>query len=228
MLRASLGYLLRHPWQLVLAVLGIAIGVAVIVAVDIANASSRTAYRLSVEALNGDASHQILGGPGGVDERLYAGLRVDGGLRCLAPVVTGDVVVGNTALGVLGVDPFAEAGFRRAVAPVEEGDDGRQPSLRDLMTLPGAAAMASTTADSLGIARGQTFAVRVGTRTADAVLVGVVDTDAAPGLTDLLVTDIATAQEWLAMPGMLSRIDVRVDDESCTSAAIRAALPPGV
>ena len=30
--RASIGYLLRHPWQLGLALLGICIGVAVIVA----------------------------------------------------------------------------------------------------------------------------------------------------------------------------------------------------
>ena len=31
--RASFSYLLRHPWQLVLSLLGIVIGVAVIVAV---------------------------------------------------------------------------------------------------------------------------------------------------------------------------------------------------
>ena len=31
--RASFGYLMRHPWQLALAVIGICIGVAVMVAV---------------------------------------------------------------------------------------------------------------------------------------------------------------------------------------------------
>ena len=44
--RASFGYLLRHPWQLALALLGICIGVAVIVAVDLANESSRKAFLL--------------------------------------------------------------------------------------------------------------------------------------------------------------------------------------
>ena len=33
--RASIGYLVRHPWQLFLSMLGIGIGVAVIVAVDL-------------------------------------------------------------------------------------------------------------------------------------------------------------------------------------------------
>ncbi len=46
--RASFAYLWRHPWQLVLALLGICIGVAVIVAVDLANDSSRRDTTLSV------------------------------------------------------------------------------------------------------------------------------------------------------------------------------------
>jgi putative ABC transport system permease protein len=45
--RASFSYLLRHPWQLALALLGISVGVAVIVAVDLANASARKAFLLS-------------------------------------------------------------------------------------------------------------------------------------------------------------------------------------
>ena len=74
--RASFGYLLRHPWQLALALLGICIGVAVMVAVDLANESSRKAFRLSMDTINGEATHQIVQGPAGVDETLYARLRL--------------------------------------------------------------------------------------------------------------------------------------------------------
>ena len=74
--RASLGYLLRHPWQLALAILGISIGVAVMVAVDLANQSSRTAFLLSMDALNGRATHQVIGGPAGLDEAAYSELSV--------------------------------------------------------------------------------------------------------------------------------------------------------
>lgn len=49
--RASFGFLIKHPWQLGLALLGISIGVAVMVAVDLANASSRKAFLLSMSTL---------------------------------------------------------------------------------------------------------------------------------------------------------------------------------
>ena len=65
-LRANFGYLLRHPLQLALALLGIGIGVAVIVAVDLANASARKAFLMSMDAITGEATHQVIGGPLGV------------------------------------------------------------------------------------------------------------------------------------------------------------------
>ena len=42
----------------------------------------------------------------------------------------------------------------------------------------------------------------------------------------LLVTDVATAQEWLGHAGRLTRIDVRIENEAAL-AALRAALPDG-
>jgi putative ABC transport system permease protein len=69
--RASFGYLSRHPWQLALALLGICVGVAVIVAVDLVSESARRAFALSMDTINGEATHQIVAGPRGVDEALY-------------------------------------------------------------------------------------------------------------------------------------------------------------
>ena len=81
--RASARHLLRHPAQLALAVLGLALGVATITAVDLAIASSRRAFGLSLAAVNGPATHVITGGPAGIDERLFASLRPPRGLRSL-------------------------------------------------------------------------------------------------------------------------------------------------
>src|SRR4029077_20229982 len=72
---ASLRHLLRHPAQLALALVGLALGVGTIVAGDIATASARRAFELSLQAVNGAATHQIVGGPRGIDEQLYARLR---------------------------------------------------------------------------------------------------------------------------------------------------------
>ena len=42
--KASARHLLRHPWQLLLAVLGVALGVAVVVGIDVANGSAQRAW----------------------------------------------------------------------------------------------------------------------------------------------------------------------------------------
>src|SRR5260370_40739132 len=98
---ASIRHLLRHPAQLVLARVGLSVGVGTIIAVDIATASSGRAFQLSSQAVNGAATHEITGGPQGVDERFYVDLRNSGpgggeGMRpALAPVVEGYVTVGE-------------------------------------------------------------------------------------------------------------------------------------
>jgi len=104
--------LARHPLQTGLAMLGVAIAVAVVVAVDLANYSAREAMRVSLESVTGSATHQIVGGPTGVDGRLYTRLRTDRGLRRAAPVIQGGVVRADgsgRALTLLGVMPLPKA-----------------------------------------------------------------------------------------------------------------------
>ena len=64
---ASLRHLARHPAQLALALLGLALGVATIAAVDMATASAARAFELSIDAVNGAATHAIEAGPAGID-----------------------------------------------------------------------------------------------------------------------------------------------------------------
>ena len=69
-----------------------------------------------MDAVNGAATHQIVGGPQGIDERLYAELRthdlVPGELQPdLAPVVEGYVTVGDREMQLIGVDTLASAEF---------------------------------------------------------------------------------------------------------------------
>src|SRR3954466_5200962 len=89
--RLAVRQLSSHPWQLRLAILGIALGVAVAVSIDLANASALRAFGLSTEAVSGRATHQILGGPSGLPDALYRRVHVEVGVRRAAPVVEGDV-----------------------------------------------------------------------------------------------------------------------------------------
>jgi putative ABC transport system permease protein len=213
--RANLNYLLRHPWQLALAVLGISIGVAVIIAVDLANESSRRAFLLSMDAVTGEATHQIIGGPRGIDEDLYVELRVRHGIRSIAPVVEGHVAIDENPLQALGVDLFAEQemrAFSRRLAAASSDPATARSVFRDMLIKPGAVIMSENTASALGISRGDRFDIIAAGRTHSALLLETYSNGTATGLDNFITTDIATGQAWFGRPGRLSRIDVRIAD----------------
>src|SRR5881394_731323 len=123
--QAGVRHLLRHPAQLALALVGLALGVGTIVAVEVATESSRRAFELSLEAVNGPATHQITGGPRGIDERLYVRLRAQSNGRSpplFAPVLAGYVAIGERTMQLVGVDPFAA---------LELAGEGRAPGVPD-------------------------------------------------------------------------------------------------
>ena len=45
--RSSLRHLLRHPWITTLSVIGVALGVAVVVAIDLSSTSARRSFDVS-------------------------------------------------------------------------------------------------------------------------------------------------------------------------------------
>lgn len=230
--RASLGYLLRHPWQLALALLGICIGVAVIVAVDLANQSSRKAFLLSMDTITGEATHQIIGGPNGVEEKLYVRLRTEAGIRSIAPVVEGFVEVNNTTIRVLGVDLFAERQMRSFTFDVNLApavtDLSTESLFSSILAEPGAVLMSQQTADILGLQAGDTFAVSAGGISFQASLLGLLGDGKSSALNQLMIADIAVAQTWLNQFGWLSRIDVRIPaGDSNLHSKLQNLLPPG-
>ena len=223
---ASIRHLLRHPAQLVLALVGLSVGVGTIIAVDIATASSGRAFQLSVQAVNGAATHAIVGGPQGVDERVYVDLRTGRAPAeppAMAPVVEGYVTIGERTMQLIGIDPFASSDLdasRKTDVRSVVGD------VRSWFTRPGAVVMAASTAKELGLALNQAFEIDVGGKTYPAVLIGTVSGDQA-GYDALVLADIAQAQEWMDSVGKLSRIDVRVAD-GAAAADLTARLPAGV
>ena len=89
--RASRNFLWQHPWQLVLAIVGIALGVAVVIAIDLAMESSLKSFNEAGKVFSGMATHRIIASDGGLDEKLYSRLRVEQGIANISPVVTGYV-----------------------------------------------------------------------------------------------------------------------------------------
>ena len=85
--RSGRRFLQRHPGQLGLALVGIALGVAVVVGVDLANDSARRAFELSSALVTGRTTHQLVGVDGTLPESIYARLRRETRIHRAAPVI---------------------------------------------------------------------------------------------------------------------------------------------
>ncbi|HEV7517013.1 MAG TPA: FtsX-like permease family protein, partial [Thermoanaerobaculia bacterium] len=245
--RSSLRYLTRHPWQIGLAVLGVALGVAVVVAVDLANASALLAFDLSTAAVTGRATHQVVPGPEGLPDDAYRRLVLAAGapgFGAAAPVVESWVTAGGgphgkggRTLHLLGIDPFAEGPFRPYLSGLGGGSGSRgsgpRIDLKGFLTRPGVALIAGETARELGVAPGGRLALHAQGRAIEVTVLGTIeprDESTRRAIADLLVVDIATAQELSGRIGLLSRIDLVVPPGrpgERVLARVRALLPPG-
>ncbi|MEM7432757.1 MAG: FtsX-like permease family protein [Pseudomonadota bacterium] len=226
---ANFRYLLRHPWQLALALLGIGVGVAVIVAVDLANASARKAFLLSMDTVTGAATHQIVGGPRGVSEDIYATLRVEHGMLDIAPVVEGTVLVDNARFSLLGIDLFAEQSMRSFTGETRSNDSNAsnpESLFVEFLVTPGVVTTSQQTAADFALEPGSAFELLANGKPQQATFLATFADDANGSVDRLLVTDIATAQEWLGQTSWLTRIDVRIaDGDDNALRALEAALP---
>ncbi len=207
--KASARHLLGHPGQLALCVLGVVMGVAVVVSIDLAVQASQAAFRISTETVSGRSTHQIVAGPGGIPDSIFRDIRVGLGVRGSAPIVEGygrsDMFPG-AALRLLGVDPLSEAPFRSFSSGGRVGID-----VSRLLTVPGAVALLGDAAREAGVEESDTLLVRIAGRPVSLTVVGLIEVDdesVRSGLRDVLVLDIAAAQVALARPGVLDRIDL--------------------
>ena len=221
----------RHPWQTFLMIVGITLGVAVVVAIDLANASASRAFDLSTDAVAGRATHQILAPPGGLDESLYTVLRRQGVTAPMAPVVSDYVVspqLGGRPLQLLGVDPFAEAPFRSYLSA-----EGEVPvaGLTLFFTRPGAILLSADLAARYDLEPGAVILLEGAGSEGQALIAGLLqpaDGLSRRALEGMILADVATAQEFTGRLGQLDRIDLILPPgDGELLARIEAALPAG-
>lgn len=222
----------KHPIQSLLLILGVALGVAMIIAIDLANSSASQAFALSTESIAGRATHQIVASPGNVPSTLYEQLRVRGGFRNTAPVVTGQIKfpeANNLPIRLLGVDPLAEAPFRSYLGGGEQGALSVDV-LTSLLLEPNTILLSQQLGEQLALVPGDTFPIEVEGELKMVRLVGLLEpTDdlSRRALARLALSDISTAQEILGMEGSLSHIDL-ILPETINLQPLVAGLPAGI
>lgn len=220
----------QRPLQYVLCILGIALGVAMMVSIDLANGSAQRAFSLSTDAVTGRTTHRIVAvSPTGVDETIYSQLRRTFNQVPASPVVEGFVLaeeLGAQPYRLVGLDLFAESPFRNYFGNVESRGTGFIQFLTD----PDAIVLSQEVATQYQLNLGDTLHLDIAGQHHTVHLVGTLETTDRTNrraLSNLIFTDIATAQELLGQIGSLSQIDLIVDDPTDLK-AISASLPSGL
>jgi putative ABC transport system permease protein len=235
--RASRQFLWQHPWQLGLAIPGIALGVAVavVIAINLAMESALNSFDQVGKAFSGAATYRIIAGDGGLDETLYRRLRVEQGIQRLAPIVKGYVQASNKTderFTLMGIDPFIEKSFQ-TVWQQPTSKTTAQGLLTRLIAEPATVLLSENTASRLKLQVGSELSIDTETGRHRLRVIGLLPASNALAeqvLDQLLITDIATdiatAQEVLGQLGWLSSMEVMAgNDQPDVLNAIRAALP---
>jgi putative ABC transport system permease protein len=230
--RISWRYLRGHLWQAALMVLGIALGVAVMVGVDLANQSAARAFDLSTESLTGRTTHILSGGSAGLEDQVYIDLVRSGWAHPAAPVITAYVTspqLDGLTLQLLGLDPFAEPPFRDYLT-LDRADAGETLTL--LLTTPGGVLLSQELADRFDLAPGSELELVYSGESRPARVVGLLEVEDEldrRALSQTLLADLASAQELTGRLGRLDRVDLILPEEAgSTAAELQERVPEGV
>ncbi len=230
-LLAGLRHYRRSRARTALAVLGIALGTALLVGIRGALATATGAFEQAADTLVGRTTDVVRGGPSGVPVDALAEVVRRAGIQDAAPVIEAPLRAADLperyVLRLFGCDPLVEPsvrGWRRAGAPSAASAPaagGADWTL--LMTVDGGFLATRAALDRLGCEPGRSCAFTVYGRRQLGECVGVLPV--GRGLAeDLVVVDIATAQRWLSRPDHVDRIDLVLQGES-QRAGVLAALP---
>ena len=223
-LRALVLRPLRHEkMRTTLTIFGIAVGVAVVVAIALCNQSALRAFSESVDAVAGRANYQIASDTP-LDELLLLKLQPfwPRGVR-FAPVIDIDGIFDatQTPIRLLGVDLLSDVHFREyRYAEINAN------AYLDLLA-PDAVILPATFAREHRLRVGSPVTLSVAGRQTSLIVRGLLEArgPATAFNGSIAIVDIATAQRQFGLAGRLSRIDLVVPDDATVS-AIRGQLPP--
>ncbi len=219
----TLRHLTRAKLRTALTVVGLALGVALYVAIRLCNESVDASFRDSITGVSGAATLEVLGGEAGLDETTLETVAAAPGVLAAAPVIHRAVALDDGAsLVILGVDPFSEAPFR---AHGLDTADASESFLLD----PTAIAITRRFAEARGLRPGDSLRVVDHDRPIALTVAAIVADDrlarAWGGAVALM--DIASAQWTFDRLGRLDRIDIltKPDEVDAVRARLAAALP---
>lgn len=216
-----------------LTVIALALGVALVAAMDLVNRAVLHAFSEVIDTMAGRAALQVVAGSGAFfDERLAADVASIDGVEQAVPVVSASTFAGEGE-EVLSVHGFALTD-REAVRVYEPDDRGLE--LEDeILFLNRADSIAVTRefAARRGLALGSELVLQTPRGRRPFVVRGLLEPRGIAKLFggDIVLLDLFAAEAAFAEPGQINRIDVVVDrraDVAAVAARIRGVVPSGL
>ena len=225
---------------------GVAIGIAVVVAIRLANEASVRGFETALQAVSGQVSLEVTSpGVGVAEDRLaeLAWLRTFGRV---SPIIDSDVLIrpSDTNLRgelvrLLGVDILRDRPFREYQLVDDDAGRGRNAGpmttqeFLSLLTAPDAIVLTRAFADRHGLTVGSDVELLVGDREVPLVVHALLGDDGPAQVLDgnFALMDIAAAQLALGRLGAVDRVDIQLGDGQVIDRAEREIsdrLPQGL
>lgn len=209
--------------RLVASVLALAVGVALVVAIHLVNASALAEFDAAARALTGQADLTARGPRAGFDEAVYPALARATAVAAASPVLEVEAALDDgRTLAVVGVDPLRLGAVQPALGLT------LAPEFLGLLE-PRAIVLSFAAAAELNAGPGAVVRVRIGVERVPLTVRAVLPEGALAG--PVAVMDIGSAQLTLGALGRLTRVDLRLkagEDRAAARRALAALLPPGV
>ena len=214
---------LRHRTLAILNICSIALGVAVFLAIQIANRSANDSFAAGVDLVAGKAH---LEARGNLPETVFPKLQHASGVLAATPLVEGLVTLPDFPgeyLHILGIDVFTNAPFRT----FQLGEFRLEPWLAH----PEGIAIPEACARRLGLQVGSKLRVLVDGRMQDLMVSFVLNPEgSATAASDRFAAmDIGWAQELFHSQGRLTGVEMLLDEPAkadAVAAGLRALVPP--
>lgn len=214
----------REPLHTSLIILAVALGVGIVLAIELAGNAAAGSFRSSVETLTGNSDLEVTAA-GGVPDEVAGTLATLAYPLAIHPRIEDYAVVTSTGqtVPVIGLDLISDSDGLLST----DGDALAQLNVTDLQHL---ADEDSAWVDSrLAAHPGEKLQLQMNDRTCEFTVRGILKNATDAG--SLVLMDIATAQRVLRRTGRVDRILIKLPDSAPLEAwelRLRSALPSGV
>lgn len=224
-------YFAQHPLLSALNIATVALGVALYLAIQIANQSANRAFEASVDVVAGRAQLEVRAPAGNLPNDLFPSIAHHPGIAAATPIVRGIVTLPDFPgeyLDLLGIDVLTNEPFR-TFALTDFGAE--RFDIQQWLRGPRTVAVSEELAARLHLRAGDKIKAQINGRTTDLTIGFLLQ---APGTganpePHFAAMDIGWAQELLGRPNTLDSISLRLtegSDPARIAAQLQRKLPP--